>query len=246
LIFSLALILFISKDKLEKTILHLKNDLSFVVQCNTISSRSKRVWHKKNFYGNAEFYFDGLGTNDYSLGAIDPALLARLARGEQSMILLNRRGYARSLLCRSCGHAFSCPDCSISMTYHQERNLLLCHYCGIEAGVPSSCSNCGAEYIYFVASVPEQLEEVLRKLLPRARLARLDYCQAVGLGDLHVGSAQGQVLRGRPSGQDRWILGRRLVVCRAGRDSGSAGHQRTGGICKGVRSAGPGCSRTCG
>jgi primosomal protein N' (replication factor Y) len=60
------------------------------------------------------------------------------------------------------------------MTYHQERNILLCHYCGMEVNVPSSCSNCGAEYIYFVGVGTEQLEEVLHKLLPKARLARLD------------------------------------------------------------------------
>ncbi len=101
-------------------------------------------------------------------------LRARLDRGEQSMVLLNRRGYSRSLLCRSCGQTVGCPECSISLTYHQEENRLLCHYCGAEKSVPSVCASCGGEYIYFVGVGTEQLEEVLRKLLPGARIARLD------------------------------------------------------------------------
>jgi primosomal protein N' (replication factor Y) len=101
-------------------------------------------------------------------------LQQNLRRGEQSIVLLNRRGYARSLLCRSCGNVFSCPDCSISMTYHQKEGRLLCHYCARELAVPSACSNCGGEYIYFVGVGTEQLEELLRGMLPGARLARVD------------------------------------------------------------------------
>ncbi|MBZ5496846.1 MAG: primosomal protein N' [Acidobacteriia bacterium] len=97
-----------------------------------------------------------------------------LRRGEQSIVLLNRRGYSRSLLCRGCGNVFSCPDCSISMTYHQKEGRLICHYCGIERKTPSACSSCGGEYIYFVGVGTEQLEEILRNMFPGARLARVD------------------------------------------------------------------------
>lgn len=97
-----------------------------------------------------------------------------LQRGEQAIVLLNRRGYSRSLLCRSCGNVVSCPDCSISMTYHQQEGLLKCHYCALEKDVPSSCERCGGEYIYFVGVGTEQLEEILRRMLPQARLARVD------------------------------------------------------------------------
>jgi primosomal protein N' (replication factor Y) len=97
-----------------------------------------------------------------------------LRRGEQSMVLLNRRGYSRSLLCRSCGTVFSCPDCSVSMTYHQKEGRLICHYCGMEKRTPDACNNCGGEYIYFVGVGTEQLEEILRMMFPKARLARLD------------------------------------------------------------------------
>ncbi len=101
-------------------------------------------------------------------------LRQRLGRGEQAMILLNRRGYSRSLLCRNCGHSVTCSDCSVAMTYHQEGGLLTCHYCGAERNIPKSCANCGGEFIYFVGIGTEQLEEVLRKLLPKARISRLD------------------------------------------------------------------------
>ena len=95
-------------------------------------------------------------------------------RGEQAIVLLNRRGYARALLCRSCGHVFTCPDCSISMTYHQQEDRLACHYCGQERSAPSICTECGGPYIHYSGVGTEQLEGVLRSLLPNARIARLD------------------------------------------------------------------------
>ncbi len=101
-------------------------------------------------------------------------LRERLRREEQAIVLLNRRGYAHTLLCRSCGQAFSCPDCSVSMPFHHRENLLLCHYCGRQEQVPSTCPSCGGEYIYFVGVGTEQLEELLRSLLPGARIARVD------------------------------------------------------------------------
>jgi primosomal protein N' (replication factor Y) len=98
-----------------------------------------------------------------------------MLRREQAIILLNRRGYSRTLLCRSCGHAFTCPDCSVSMTFHQDQNLLLCHYCSRQEQVPAACASCGGEFIYFVGVGTEQLDERLRAMLPKARIARLDH-----------------------------------------------------------------------
>jgi primosomal protein N' (replication factor Y) len=102
------------------------------------------------------------------------ALGETLRRGEQAMVLLNRRGYSRSLLCRGCGNVFSCPECSISMTYHQKEGRLICHYCALEKETPATCSRCGGEFIYFVGVGTEQLEEILRTMLPKARIARVD------------------------------------------------------------------------
>ena len=101
-------------------------------------------------------------------------LCQTLARGEQAIILLNRRGFSRSLLCRSCGHVSTCRDCSIPLTYHQKEGHLICHYCGIQTSVPTQCEQCGGSYIYFVGVGTEQLEQMLRSLLPTARLARAD------------------------------------------------------------------------
>jgi primosomal protein N' (replication factor Y) (superfamily II helicase) len=97
-----------------------------------------------------------------------------LARGEQAIILLNRRGYSRSLICRSCGHVFLCAQCSVSMTYHQDEGCLVCHYCGEQKTAPSSCDNCGGEFIYYTGVGTEQLDEILRSMFPKARVARVD------------------------------------------------------------------------
>ena len=97
-----------------------------------------------------------------------------LGNGEQAIILLNRRGYSRSLICRSCGHVFLCSQCSVSMTYHQDEGCLTCHYCGEQKTAPSSCDNCGGEFIYYTGIGTEQLEEVLRAMFPKARVARVD------------------------------------------------------------------------
>jgi primosomal protein N' (replication factor Y) (superfamily II helicase) len=101
-------------------------------------------------------------------------LEACLNRGEQSIILLNRRGYSRSLICRSCGHVFSCSQCSVSMTYHQDEGCLTCHYCAEQKAAPSSCDNCGGEFIYYTGVGTEQLDEILRSMFPKARVARVD------------------------------------------------------------------------
>jgi primosomal protein N' (replication factor Y) len=106
--------------------------------------------------------------------ALDEELKNCMDRGEQAMVLLNRRGFARALLCRSCGHVFSCPDCSISMTYHRQDDRLICHYCGREQATPSVCGECGGPYIHYAGVGTEQLESLLKKLLPTARIARLD------------------------------------------------------------------------
>src|SRR5690242_7868980 len=97
-----------------------------------------------------------------------------LAAQTQALILINRRGYSWSVLCRSCGASVQCVNCSISMTYHKQRNRLECHYCGSLQAVPKLCPKCQSKYIYFFGEGSEQLEERLRKEFPGARIARLD------------------------------------------------------------------------
>ncbi len=118
--------------------------------------------------------FQRHGKNTVLSQTLEEELQNCMRRGEQAIILLNRRGYSRTLLCRSCGHVYACPECSVSMTYHRQENRLTCHYCGAEREVPSLCANCGGPYIYYLGVGTEQLESLLRQLLPKARIARLD------------------------------------------------------------------------
>jgi len=102
------------------------------------------------------------------------AIALRLAAGTQALILINRRGYSWFLLCRSCGAAVECRNCSISLTYHKGRARLVCHYCGYSRPVPAACPKCSGKYVQFVGEGAEQVEEQLRAEFPKARIARLD------------------------------------------------------------------------
>jgi primosomal protein N' (replication factor Y) len=97
-----------------------------------------------------------------------------LAFNTQALILINRRGYSWSVICRSCGASVQCANCSISMTHHKFRNRLECHYCGSVQSIPKKCPKCDSQYVYFFGEGSEQLEERLRKEFPKARVARLD------------------------------------------------------------------------
>src|SRR6266700_1435436 len=92
----------------------------------------------------------------------------------QALILINRRGYSWSVICRSCGANVQCVNCSIAMTHHKNRNRLECHYCGSVQSIPQKCPKCDSQYVYFFGEGSEQLEERLRKEFPKARIARLD------------------------------------------------------------------------
>jgi primosomal protein N' (replication factor Y) (superfamily II helicase) len=96
------------------------------------------------------------------------------ARSEQSIILMNRRGYASFILCRSCGESIECPNCDVTLTYHRSDQTLVCHYCNHHQRAPSQCPACASKYIYYVGEGTEQIEELLRKRFPRLRLARID------------------------------------------------------------------------
>ena len=97
-----------------------------------------------------------------------------LERGEQAIILLNRRGYSSIVLCRSCGETLQCKNCTIALTYHKASQRMECHYCGYRAPVPKRCPGCDSEYIYFLGAGSEKLEEQLHAAFPQARIGRLD------------------------------------------------------------------------
>jgi primosomal protein N' (replication factor Y) len=98
----------------------------------------------------------------------------RLERKEQVMILLNRRGYSPVALCRACGSHMECRNCAVAMTHHKKTNRMVCHYCGFEAPIPKVCGECGSEYVYFLGTGSEKLEELLHGMFPTARIGRLD------------------------------------------------------------------------
>jgi primosomal protein N' (replication factor Y) len=102
------------------------------------------------------------------------AIALRLEEKTQAMVLINRRGYSWSLLCRSCGAFVQCENCSIALTYHKSRQRLECHYCGYFIRPPKKCPKCNGEYMYFVGDGAERVEEYLREKFPAARIARLD------------------------------------------------------------------------
>jgi primosomal protein N' (replication factor Y) len=98
----------------------------------------------------------------------------RFDRNEQVMVLLNRRGYSPVVLCRTCGRTLQCQNCAIALTHHKREQKMVCHYCGYTAPVPKACVHCGSEYVYFLGTGSEKLEELLHGMFPRARITRLD------------------------------------------------------------------------
>ncbi|MEH7388305.1 primosomal protein N' [Bacillus sp. JJ1521] len=101
-------------------------------------------------------------------------LTARLERNEQSVLFLNKRGHSSFVMCRDCGYVANCPHCDISLTYHRPHHRLRCHYCGYETFMPNTCNECGSEHIRFFGTGTQKVEEELAKVLPEARVIRMD------------------------------------------------------------------------
>ena len=95
-------------------------------------------------------------------------------RKEQSIVLLNRRGYSSFVLCRSCGESIQCPNCDVTLTYHRSEKVIICHYCNHREAAPSKCPSCDGSFIYYVGEGTQQIEEKLKKLFPAIRIARVD------------------------------------------------------------------------
>jgi primosomal protein N' (replication factor Y) len=109
------------------------------------------------------------------------ALEDALARGDQAILFLNRRGFSPSARCEACGEIVECPSCSVALTYHKRAGALLrCHYCEHEVPLPPKCPKCGADAIVLEGLGTEKLEETLALALPTARIARLDRDTASG------------------------------------------------------------------
>jgi primosomal protein N' (replication factor Y) len=119
---------------------------------------------------------------------------ATLDRGEQVILLLNRRGYSTVVMCRSCGEKIECENCAVSMTYHKKVSendaiaqlgqRLECHYCGSRRAVPKVCPKCESEHLYFLGVGSQQGEERLQELFPTARIGRMDRDTVRGRSDM--------------------------------------------------------------
>ena len=111
--------------------------------------------------------------NTFSRKLID-TLGKRLEIGEQTIVLLNRRGFSSHVACRACGERVQCINCSLTLTFHKRDHRLLCHYCNYAEKVPSVCPKCSSDHIYFLGVGSEKVEEELHQAFPTARIARLD------------------------------------------------------------------------
>jgi primosomal protein N' (replication factor Y) len=129
--------------------------------------------------------FQQVGKEEIFARGLVSATRAAIARGEQVILLLNRRGYSFVVMCRKCGEKIECENCAISMTYHKPvadggdgvapvGARLECHYCGFRRGVPNACPKCASEHLYFLGAGSQQGEEKLRELFPEARIGRMD------------------------------------------------------------------------
>jgi primosomal protein N' (replication factor Y) len=95
-------------------------------------------------------------------------------RGEQTLVLLNRRGFSSFTLCRSCGHTARCQNCDVTLTYHKREARLICHYCNHQERVPAQCPECEGPFIYYLGEGTEQIEALLKEMFPQMRISRLD------------------------------------------------------------------------
>jgi primosomal protein N' (replication factor Y) len=130
----------------------------------------------------------------------------RLAAGEQTMLLINRRGFANFLTCRSCGERLQCVNCSVTLTFHRRDRRMLCHYCNYAAPVPKLCPQCGSEHIHFLGVGAERVEEELHREFPRARIARMDRDSITGKRSYE------QILHGFREGHFDILVGTQMIA----------------------------------
>ena len=130
----------------------------------------------------------------------------RLGRGEQTMLLLNRRGFSSFMVCRACGERMQCTNCSVVLTHHRRDRRMLCHYCGYADKIPAECPKCKSEHVQFLGTGSERVEDELHTHLPAARIARLDRDSASGKG------VYDQILQGFRNGAIDILVGTQMIA----------------------------------
>jgi primosomal protein N' (replication factor Y) len=144
------------------------------------------------------------------------ATQAALDRGEQAMILLNRRGYSFVAMCRACGEKLECQNCAISLTHHKPVDSpdalasagqrLECHYCGYRRTVPKRCPKCDSEHLYYLGAGSQQGEERLQEIFPSARIGRMDRDTVRGRHDME------RLLARLHSGEINLLVGTQMIA----------------------------------
>lgn len=134
------------------------------------------------------------------------ALEKNLENKEQSIILINKRGYASSALCKSCEASVDCPNCHVSLTYHKNISRLMCHYCDFQSHLPKECPECGALKMTLVGMGTQSIEEEMRGFFPEARIERLDRDTISKKGKLF------EILSDLKSGQIDIIIGTQMIA----------------------------------
>ena len=159
--------------------------------------------------------FQAVGKEEIFSRALVAETQAALDRGEQVILLLNRRGYSFTVICRSCGEKVECENCAISMTYHKpvtsedgiaDGQRLECHYCGSRRTVPKVCPKCASEHLYFLGAGSQQGEEKLRELFPNARIGRMDRDTVKGRFDME------RLLAKLHSGEINLLVGTQMIA----------------------------------
>lgn len=162
--------------------------------------------------------FRETGRDEIFSRALQLETQATLDRGEQVIILLNRRGYSFTVLCRSCGEKIECANCAIPMTYHKPAagmmedahamrgGRLQCHYCGFRRTVPKTCPHCQSEHLYYLGAGSQQGEERLQLLFPNARIGRMDRDSVRGRSDME------RLLARLHSGEINLLVGTQMIA----------------------------------
>ncbi len=146
------------------------------------------------------------GDDQFLTRPLREALEARLSRKEQSLLLLNRRGFATSLLCRECGVQLNCQNCSVLLAIHHGGARAMCHYCGFECQTPQSCGACKGSYMKLSGYGTEQLAEIVSRSYPQARIARLDRDVVRRRGEL------AKLLRAFELGETDILVGTQMIA----------------------------------
>ena len=147
--------------------------------------------------------------------ALVEEIKAALERGEQALVLLNRRGYSFAVICRACGEKLDCQNCAIALTHHKPSNedglaregqRLECHYCGFKRTVPARCPKCDSEHLYYLGAGSQQGEERLQEIFPGARIGRMDRDTVRGRHDLE------RLLARLHSGEINLLVGTQMIA----------------------------------